>query len=317
MAEYVESRDARAASRRLVALHVPFYHHELVRRALVTAVEESRAKPRVAKRVTELLAYLGAAGVVSGTQFAKGFARVAVALKELVLDTPDAQEVFERLVAGAKAKGLLPAGLSAWASFRVGGDASHARRMDDGGASAAGATPALTERLTERAPRAGRARGGRGGGHLMRLDSAPDLIALARSLKTAHAREEPRRAPPGERAPPLANGAARGPGPGSPLKGSGSGRGIGTGIGTGPAAARAARRGGRERDPPPSPPTCPAAYGRRRRRHRRLRRERARFAPAAALRAAGARQRGRWTRAGPARARRRRRRFRPRARRCG
>ena len=81
VAEYVESRDAREASRRLVALHVPFYHHELVRRALVTAVEESRAKPRVAKRVTELLAYLGAAGVVSGTQFAKGFARVAVALK--------------------------------------------------------------------------------------------------------------------------------------------------------------------------------------------------------------------------------------------
>ncbi len=233
VAEYVESRDAREASRRLVALHVPFYHHELVRRALVTAVEESRAKPRVAKRVTELLAYLGAAGVVSGTQFAKGFARVAVALKELVLDTPDAQEIFERLVAGAKAKGLLPAGLSAWASFRVGGDAGRARRMDDGGASAAERDAgANREDDRESAAREPRARGGRGGGHLMRLDSAPDLIALARSLKTVALEKSLAAPPPGERAPPLANGAARGPGPGSPLKGPGPGPGSGPGSGS-------------------------------------------------------------------------------------
>ena len=78
LAEYVESRDAREASRRLVSLHVPFYHHELVKRALVTAVEEARAKPQVTRRVTELLGYLGAAGVVSGTQFAKGLSLIHI-----------------------------------------------------------------------------------------------------------------------------------------------------------------------------------------------------------------------------------------------
>jgi programmed cell death protein 4 len=115
LTEYVESRDPREASRRVAALHVPFYHHELVKvrpcafpksrlhvcpyktdtffhnrkRALVFAIEESHFKPQCVRRITELLGYLGAAGVVSGTQFAKGFARVAVALKELALDTPD------------------------------------------------------------------------------------------------------------------------------------------------------------------------------------------------------------------------------------
>ena len=164
----------------------------------------------------------------------KGFARVAVALKELVLDTPDAQEIFERLVAGAKAKGLLPAGLSAWASFRVGGDAGRARRMDDGGASAAERDAgANREDDRESAAREPRARGGRGGGHLMRLDSAPDLIARARSLKTVALEKSLAAPPPGERAPPLANGAARGPGPGSPLKGPGSGPGSGPGAGQG------------------------------------------------------------------------------------
>jgi programmed cell death protein 4 len=207
LAEYVESRDAREASRRLVSLHVPFYHHELVKRALVTAVEESYARPQVTRRVTELLGYLGAAGVVSGTQFAKGFARVAVALKELVLDTPDAQEIFERLVADARGRGLLPAGLSAWASFRVGGGGTGAALgRTDGDAM-------VRDRESASLPRA---RGGRGGGHLMRLDSAPDLIALAQSLKTVGLEKE-KSAPGGERASPLANGAGS---RGSPLKGS-------------------------------------------------------------------------------------------------
>jgi hypothetical protein len=207
LAEYVESRDAREASRRLVSLHVPFYHHELVKRALVTAVEESYARPQVTRRVTELLGYLGAAGVVSGTQFAKGFARVAVALKELVLDTPDAQEIFERLVADARGRGLLPAGLSAWASFRVGGGGTGAALgRTDGDAM-------MRDRESASLPRA---RGGRGGGHLMRLDSAPDLIALAQSLKTVGLEKE-KSAPGGERASPLANGAGS---RGSPLKGS-------------------------------------------------------------------------------------------------
>ena len=266
LAEYVASRDAREASRRLVSLHVPFYHHELVKRALVTAVEEARAKPRVTRRVTELLGYLGAAGIVSGTQFAKGFARVAVKLKDLALDTPDAREIFERLVADAKGKGLLPAGLSAWASFRAGGDASRqsassarpgspgSRARGVGHLDAAGgsADESGATRRRESAP-APRARGGGRGGHLMRLDSAPDLIALARSLKSVGLEKS---APSSERsASPLANGAglSNGADARSPAKGPGPEPGPEPGPAerersrASPSRARAARRGETEK----------------------------------------------------------------------
>ena len=203
LTEYVESRDPREASRRVAALHVPFYHHELVKvrpcafpksrlhvcpyktdtffhnrkRALVFAIEESHFKPQCVRRITELLGYLGAAGVVSGTQFAKGFARVAVALKELALDTPDAQNKFERLVGDARTRGLLPAGLSAWASIRVGGSSSFGDSLvrDSGG-------PCETDDSAAGTTRKNKAGFGK---HLMRLDSAPDLIALARSLQNS------------------------------------------------------------------------------------------------------------------------------------
>jgi hypothetical protein len=74
----------------------------------------------------ELLGYLGATGAVSGTQFAKGFARVAVELRELELDCPGARDEFQTLVREARSRGLLPAGLSAWASVKsyAGGGAS-------------------------------------------------------------------------------------------------------------------------------------------------------------------------------------------------
>ena len=183
--EYVASRDAREASRRLAELHVPFYHHELVRATLALAVEEARREPRTAKRCVELLGYLGATGAVSGTQFAKGFARVAVELRELELDCPGARDEFQTLVREARSRGLLPAGLSAWASVKsvAGG----------GGGSGSGFGNGVER--GERGGLTGVPGGGEGGanksgapshsglrGHLVRLDSAPDLIALARTL---------------------------------------------------------------------------------------------------------------------------------------
>ena len=116
--------------------------------------------PRCPRRVTELLGYLGATGAVSGTQFAKGFARVATALKEVSLDVPDARSLFEGLAADARSKDSRPAGLSRRASIRTG--------------------PANDPRVVGGL---GDGLGGRGlRGHLMRLDSAPDLITLAETL---------------------------------------------------------------------------------------------------------------------------------------
>ena len=219
-----EPRRARGFAPRPVAAHVPFYHHD-ASRALVTAVEESRAKPRVAIRIVVCSRHLAPRAPCPARSSPTDRRLVAVALKEGVLDTPDAQEIFERLVAGAKAKGLAAGGAlrgppsASAATPATRGEwtmAARARRS---------ATPALTERLTERAPRASRARAAdAGGGHLMRLDSAPDLIARARA-ENRHAREEPRRAPRGGESPRRSRTA--------PLAGQGPARleGIG-GIGT-------------------------------------------------------------------------------------
>ena len=209
----------------------------VVLRAMSLPCSWRRPRWRVARRVTELLGYLGAAGVVSGTQFAKGFARVAVTLKDLALDTPDAQEIFERLVADARGKGLLPAGLSAWASFRVGGDVSRrspaspeeSRSSPGGSLPAGGGVGGLDARHRGSDDDAGapRARGGRGGGHLMRLDSAPDLIALARSLKTVGLEKS---APfPEQKASPSPLANANGADSRSPVKGPTQGPGPGPG----------------------------------------------------------------------------------------
>ena len=73
----------------------------------------ARLNTQCPKRIMELLGYLNITGLVNGTQFAKGFARVATGLKEMCLDVPDADEQFATLVVDARGRGLLPAGLSA------------------------------------------------------------------------------------------------------------------------------------------------------------------------------------------------------------
>ena len=171
--EYVNSRDAREASRRLQDLAVPFYHHEFVRRALTMSMDQSHVNPQVPKRVMQLLGYLGDTGLVNGTQFAKGFARIATELREISLDVPDAREQFEGLVTAARERGLLPKGLSAWASIRGAGTGTHL--------SAASSLPWEGEGGGGNAA-PGMKRNGGLRGHLLRLDSAPDLIKLAESM---------------------------------------------------------------------------------------------------------------------------------------
>ena len=197
VAEYVESRDAQARgwTRQPVALHVPFYHHDTREsHHAATAVLESRPAAR-AKRVTELLAYLGAAGVVSGTQFAKesrgkrGGAQGARA--------GHAGRAGDLRAARVGPWPTATAG-GAWKdarSFRVGGDASHARRMDDGGASAAerdaGQTSeaGLTERARASRARAADARAGTSCDWTARRISAAGARARASRARALAARE--------------------------------------------------------------------------------------------------------------------------------
>ena len=149
--EYLMSRDGAEAERRLRRLNMPFYHHELVKKALTLAIEQSILTPNVIEKVVDLLKYIGRSSVVNGSQMAKGFARTATALKDVSIDVPKAPEIFGELIERAKRAGLLPVGLSAWASVKP---ASY------GGKAA------------------------RGHAQLLRLDSAPDLAALAKATKS-------------------------------------------------------------------------------------------------------------------------------------
>jgi hypothetical protein len=188
--EYVSSRDAREAFRRLAELAVPFYHHEFVKRALSLSMDQAHVNTQCPRRVMELLGYLSNTGLINGTQFAKGFARIATALKEMVLDIPDAQEQLEALVVDARGRGLLPAGLSAWATFRGGGFGGGVGRSGGGDGGGGGGGGGGAEGGGGGGAEGGglnnRGRGGVSGGglrgHLMRLDSAPDLIKLAETV---------------------------------------------------------------------------------------------------------------------------------------
>ena len=145
--EYLMSKDAAEAERRVRRLSMSFYHHELVKKALNIAIVQSILTPNVVEKVMDLLKYLGQSSVVNGSQMAKGFARTAIALKDISIDVPSAPEIFSELVERAKSAGLLPTGLSAWASVK----------------------PAMLG-----------GRGMQGKAQLLRLDSAPDLTKLAR-----------------------------------------------------------------------------------------------------------------------------------------
>ena len=106
IAEYLASRDAAEAQRRLRELHLPFFGHELVKRACAAAIEHGGAAPEA---LLALLAALRDSGAVSATQFAAGFARAAEAMEDLSLDVPDAKTRWAALADDARKRGLLRA----------------------------------------------------------------------------------------------------------------------------------------------------------------------------------------------------------------
>ena len=143
--EYFQSLDCKEYSRNVRVLNVPFYHHEVVYRLLSVAIERDLIDKSAGKQTMDVLKYLGREGVINSSQMAKGFARTVTRLRELALDYPNAPETFERLAETAKSRGLLPTGLSTWATLKATTTrSSHGLRKQ-----------------------------------LVRLDSAEDLLALA------------------------------------------------------------------------------------------------------------------------------------------
>ncbi|XP_010248756.1 PREDICTED: uncharacterized protein LOC104591570 [Nelumbo nucifera] len=101
--EYVESGDAAEACRCIRELGVSFFHHEVVKRALVLAMEIQAAEVHI----LELLKEAAEEGLISSSQMAKGFGRLAESLDDLSLDIPSAKALFQSMVPKAISEGWL------------------------------------------------------------------------------------------------------------------------------------------------------------------------------------------------------------------
>ncbi|XP_070027268.1 MA3 DOMAIN-CONTAINING TRANSLATION REGULATORY FACTOR 4 isoform X2 [Nicotiana tabacum] len=103
--EYVESGDTAEACRCIRKLEVSFFYHEVVKRALVLAMEMQSAEPLILK----LLKKAAEEGLISSSQMLKGFSRLAESIDDLCLDIPSAKMLFQSIVPRAVSDGWLDA----------------------------------------------------------------------------------------------------------------------------------------------------------------------------------------------------------------
>jgi programmed cell death protein 4 len=103
--EYLASGDVAEARRCLRALNARYFHHELVKRALVLCIE-AKVGAETAPRLLGLLKVLGDEGEVSANQMAIGFGRMDDVVADLKLDVPNAEERMTGLRLMAKEEGI-------------------------------------------------------------------------------------------------------------------------------------------------------------------------------------------------------------------
>ncbi|PSC74724.1 Programmed cell death 4 [Micractinium conductrix] len=98
--EYSSSGDKAEVRRLLGALAVPFFHHELVKQALLLGMDTPSQEPFLG-----LLGLLSETAEISASQMTKGFQRVADNLADTELDNPAARERYEDVLKAARAGG--------------------------------------------------------------------------------------------------------------------------------------------------------------------------------------------------------------------
>lgn len=95
--EYISSSDLREATRCLVDLEVPHFHHELVYEAIIMVLE-AMSTP-VEEAMCKLLKSLSGAIIITPGMMERGFLRVFEDMPDIVLDVPLAGTILERFVA--------------------------------------------------------------------------------------------------------------------------------------------------------------------------------------------------------------------------
>ncbi|KAH7298781.1 hypothetical protein KP509_25G058900 [Ceratopteris richardii] len=103
--EYRESGDKAEACRCIRELNVPFFHHEVVKRALVMAMEQKNYEGLL----LSLLKEAADEGLITSSQMSKGFTRLADAIDDLSLDIVNARDLLSQLITTAVKEGFLNA----------------------------------------------------------------------------------------------------------------------------------------------------------------------------------------------------------------
>lgn len=102
--EYLTSRESIEASRCIKDLNAPHFHHEIVKRAVVMALEKNEENQFA---ISELFNHLSEKDLVSNLQFETGFLKIFSIMNDLILDTPNALSVVNGFVKKAIENNIL------------------------------------------------------------------------------------------------------------------------------------------------------------------------------------------------------------------
>ncbi|KAJ8630852.1 hypothetical protein MRB53_024175 [Persea americana] len=101
--EYVVSGDKTEALRCIKHLKVPFFHHEIVKRALIMAMDRRAAEGLI----LDLLKDAADEGVINSSQMTQGFSRLIDTVDDLSLDILSARDLLQSLISKAASEGWL------------------------------------------------------------------------------------------------------------------------------------------------------------------------------------------------------------------
>uniref|UniRef100_A0A4D5R9K7 Programmed cell death protein 4 n=1 Tax=Scolopendra viridis TaxID=118503 RepID=A0A4D5R9K7_SCOVI len=103
--EYLSSGDVTEATRCLLDLEVPHFHHELVYEAVVIVLEDMGE--RAADLICKLLKSMFASIIITPDQMKRGFERVFDAMPDICIDVPPAYTVLEKFINKCQQSGFM------------------------------------------------------------------------------------------------------------------------------------------------------------------------------------------------------------------
>lgn len=105
LTEYLSSGDKKEAYRCIKDLNVPFFHHEIVKRTIIMAMENQQSR----RGLLDLLKVAAEEGLINSSQISKGFSRIIDVIDDLSLDIPNANKMLQALISEAASDGWLSA----------------------------------------------------------------------------------------------------------------------------------------------------------------------------------------------------------------